>query len=106
MAYRGYSPTASLASHSQAVSARMGTETPYSPISMLEGCAATRSRLLRAAMTKLPPGGRVVLALDNDAGGDELSRCVTDLYAQTGRIDLSLVGDRPEQRGGRLERRA
>lgn len=55
--------------------------------------------LLRAAMLKLPKDGRVVLALDNDAGGDELGARITDIYSEAGRIDLSLIEDRPSQRG-------
>jgi Toprim domain-containing protein/uncharacterized protein DUF3991 len=55
--------------------------------------------LLRLAMERLPKGGRVVLALDNDGGGDDLARRITDIYAETGRIDLELADERPKLRG-------
>lgn len=55
--------------------------------------------LLVSAIQKLPNGGSVVMALDNDEGGDQLARKITDAYAASGRIDLALVDDRPSIRG-------
>jgi len=55
--------------------------------------------LLQSAIEKMPQGGRVVMALDNDEGGDELAARITDLYAAAKRIDLELHDDRPTVRG-------
>ncbi len=55
--------------------------------------------LIQSAIEKMPQGGRVVMALDNDEGGDELAARITDLYAAAKRIDLALVDDRPQIRG-------
>lgn len=55
--------------------------------------------LLRSAIGKLAAGGRVVLAFDNDEGGDSLTAQVTDLFAEAQRADLTLIDDRPNIRG-------
>jgi Toprim-like/Protein of unknown function (DUF3991) len=55
--------------------------------------------LLRSAIGKLAAGGRIVLAFDNDEGGDSLAARVTELFAEAQRADLTLIDDRPSIRG-------
>lgn len=55
--------------------------------------------LLRSAIGKLKAGGRIVLAFDNDEGGDSLVARVTELFAEAQRADLTLIHDRPSIRG-------
>lgn len=55
--------------------------------------------LLRSAIGKLAAGGRIVLAFDNDEGGDSLAARVTELFAEGQRADLTLIDDRPSIRG-------
>lgn len=55
--------------------------------------------LLSLAIEKIPPEGAVVLALDNDDGGDRLAAKVTETFSAAGRNDLALVQDRPATRG-------
>ena len=55
--------------------------------------------LLASAIQRLPAESMVVMALDNDEGGDQLSRKITDAYAASGRIDVALIDDRPSFRG-------
>lgn len=54
--------------------------------------------LLRSAIGKLAAGGRVVLAFDNDEGGDSLAARVTELFTEAQRADLTLIDDRPSIR--------
>ena len=54
--------------------------------------------LARAAMLK-QPSGEVVLAFDNDEGGDKLGDRFTEMFGGVGRDDLSLRLHRPETRG-------
>lgn len=55
--------------------------------------------LLALAIQKLPPESAVVMALDNDEGGDQLSQKITEAYTASGRVDLALIDDRPSFRG-------
>ena len=52
--------------------------------------------LLQQAMEKLPAGGEVILALDNDAGGDKIGSRIEAVFAMVNRPDLRLSYDRPE----------
>lgn len=54
--------------------------------------------LARAAMVKLP-SGEIVLAFDNDEGGDKLVERFTAMFGEIGREGLSLRVHRPETRG-------
>lgn len=56
-------------------------------------------RLLRTAMQELPAGGRVIAAMDRDAGGDSLTECLRGIFTELGRGDLALIDDRPEVQG-------
>ncbi len=51
--------------------------------------------LLRRAMHELPSGGRVVSAMDRDAGGDSLTEQIKSIFAEINRDDLDFVDDRP-----------
>jgi len=51
--------------------------------------------LLRRAMHELPSGGRVVSAMDRDAGGDSLTLQISSIFAAMNRDDLEFVDDRP-----------
>jgi hypothetical protein len=55
--------------------------------------------LLLSAMKDLPAGGSVVLAVDNDAGGDRLAAQIRSIHAGDGAIGCVLVEDRPPVRG-------
>jgi len=55
--------------------------------------------LLQSAIEQLPKGGRVVMALDNDEGGDKLARQIADVFAAANRTDLALIDDRPPAPG-------
>ncbi len=55
--------------------------------------------LLRSAIGKLAADGRIVLAFDNDEGGDSLAARVTELFTEAQRADLTLIDDRPSVRG-------
>lgn len=51
--------------------------------------------LLRRAMHDLPKRGRVVSAMDRDAGGDALTERLRNLFQELGRNDVDFVDDRP-----------
>ena len=51
--------------------------------------------LLKQAMEKLPGGSEIVLALDNDAGGDQIGSKIEAIFAMVKRNDLTLKYDRP-----------
>lgn len=51
--------------------------------------------LLRQAMEKLPDGGQVVLALDNDDGGNKIGAKIEAVFGMVGRPGLALAYDRP-----------
>ncbi|MBX3406675.1 MAG: DUF3991 and TOPRIM domain-containing protein [Phycisphaeraceae bacterium] len=55
--------------------------------------------LLRLAMEALPPGGRVISAMDHDAGGDALAEKVHAVFTELGRADLTFVVDLPPTPG-------
>lgn len=55
--------------------------------------------LIRAAIERLPAGGRVIVATDNDEGGDRLADQIEALAAATERPDLVVIEDRPPVRG-------
>ena len=55
-------------------------------------------KLLTRAMQRLPEGGTLVIATDNDAGGDTLTDQLTQLAKDT-RPDLAITTHRPPQRG-------
>ena len=54
---------------------------------------------LVAEIQKLSKGGRVVMALDHDEGGDKIAEQLADVYAAAERIDLQLIDDRPPTPG-------
>ena len=58
-----------------------------------------RSALIKAAIERLPPGGRLVIATANDEGGDELAAQVKAIAAGTQRPDIIVAEDRPPVRG-------
>lgn len=53
--------------------------------------------LLRLAAQRLPPGGRVVLAVDNDPGGDALAGALREALGSLENIEV--LEDRPALRG-------
>lgn len=55
--------------------------------------------LLRRAMQEMPSGGRVVSAMDRDAGGDSLTEQISSIFAAMNRDDLDFVDDRPSTSG-------
>jgi hypothetical protein len=55
--------------------------------------------LIKSAVEKLPTGGRVILAMDNDAGGDHLSEKLQALFCDLKPAERSLMIDRPQGRG-------
>ena len=55
--------------------------------------------LVGRAIKKLPVGAIVVLALDNDDGGDALAEDLRAIYQHAGGPDLGLQEDRPPERG-------
>jgi hypothetical protein len=46
-------------------------------------------------MHKLPAGGKVVLAVDHDAGGDKIGARIEAIFERLGRPDLALLRDSP-----------
>lgn len=71
---------------------------------------ATQLALLRLAMEALPLGGRVIAAMDHDAGGEALAAKVHAVFRELGRADLTFVIDHPPTTGAdwndELRRRA
>lgn len=55
--------------------------------------------LLQSAFSKLPSGGRVILALDNDGGGDHLAEKIKALFRDSSHAECDLLIDRPPTRG-------
>lgn len=55
--------------------------------------------LLASGMAKLPAGGSVILATDQDAGGEKLARHIRDIATATGRGDLAVIDHRPDRAG-------
>lgn len=55
--------------------------------------------LIAAAVQRLPEGGTVILATDNDDGGDALAVHIAAAVERSGRADLSILEDRPTTRG-------
>lgn len=55
--------------------------------------------LIAAAAQRLPEGGTVILATDNDEGGDALAEHIAEAVDSGGRSDLSVIEDRPKRRG-------
>jgi hypothetical protein len=51
--------------------------------------------LLEAAMKKLPNGSRIILAVDQDAGGDKIGARIEAILGMVNRPDLVLNYDRP-----------
>lgn len=51
--------------------------------------------LLRLAIDKMPEGSQIVIAVDNDDGGDDFTRRMEAVFAEISRADLTLVHDRP-----------
>lgn len=54
-----------------------------------------QSALLTSAMQKLPEGGSVVIAADNDAGGKRLAEQIGEAFRAADRCDLELITDLP-----------
>ena len=55
--------------------------------------------LLARAMQKLPPDGKIILAMDNDEGGDCLLEITKGLFRDLALSGTSLLIDRPQGRG-------
>ncbi len=55
--------------------------------------------LVVSAIRGLPPGGEIVLAMDNDEGGDRLTDQLARAFQEAERPDLQLRDDRPPVRG-------
>ena len=55
--------------------------------------------LIQSAIEKLPADGEVTIAVDNDAGGDQLTRTLTKIFNDANRSDLALSVDVPPTRG-------
>ena len=58
--------------------------------------------LIQSAIEKLPhhdDGGEVIIAVDNDAGGDQLTQKITRIFEAANRNDLALTTDVPPTRG-------
>lgn len=58
----------------------------------------SQPELIRRAADKLPDGARVILATDNDAGGDTLAESLRDLLSPVA-TRLQIIEDRPALRG-------
>lgn len=61
--------------------------------------SAAQSDLLKSAFEKLPKGARIILAMDNDAGGDHLIEKIQGLFSDLKLAEVVLVIDRPQGRG-------
>lgn len=59
----------------------------------------SQPELITSAIGSLPAGGQVVLAMDNDEGGDRLTEQLTQAFERADRDDLELRDDRPPVRG-------
>ncbi|MCI0538821.1 MAG: DUF3991 and toprim domain-containing protein [Verrucomicrobiales bacterium] len=57
----------------------------------------SQPELIRLAADRLRDGGRVILATDNDAGGDALTARIREFLALEGRLEI--LEDRPAERG-------
>jgi hypothetical protein len=55
--------------------------------------------LLAGAMQKLPEGGTVIIATDNDPGGQKLALSIREIAITTGRDDLGVIEHLPEMQG-------
>jgi hypothetical protein len=55
--------------------------------------------LITGAIQKLPKGGEVVLAFDNDTGGDELTETLKALFGKIKPAECVLMESRPPSRG-------
>ena len=55
--------------------------------------------LLRDAIDEMPDGSTIVMALDNDEGGDKLAIAIREIFDELARPDLQLVDARPRHRG-------
>lgn len=55
--------------------------------------------LLTSAMQKLPHGGIVIAATDNDPGGIKLAREIREIAEASARQDLGLIDHRPDREG-------
>jgi len=55
--------------------------------------------LITSAIGSLPAGGQVILAMDNDEGGDRIAEQLAQAFERAERDDLELRDDRPPVRG-------
>jgi len=55
--------------------------------------------LLASAMQKLPRGGTVIAATDNDPGGVNLARKIREIAEAAERQDLGVIDHRPDSEG-------
>jgi len=53
--------------------------------------------LIRSAIERLPTDGQLIIATDNDAGGDALAEQIKTLAAVVERPDLIVTEDRPPE---------
>ncbi|HEY5741091.1 MAG TPA: toprim domain-containing protein [Terrimicrobiaceae bacterium] len=60
---------------------------------------AATPRLILSAMNKLPSGGEVILALDNDNGGVQLAAKISTLFGQIDAGGCVLKTDLPPNPG-------
>jgi hypothetical protein len=55
--------------------------------------------LLAGAMNKLPEGGTVIIATDNDPGGQKLALSIREIAQSAGRDDLGVIEHQPDEDG-------
>lgn len=56
----------------------------------------SQPELIRLAAQKLPPGGTVILATDNDEGGDKLTAVIREALSP---VNVKIIEERPSVRG-------
>ncbi|HEY5792234.1 MAG TPA: DUF3991 and TOPRIM domain-containing protein [Chthoniobacterales bacterium] len=59
----------------------------------------TQPDLIRSAIEKMPVGSKIILAVDNDEGGDSLAEKITGIYDGISHPGGALLQDRPARRG-------
>lgn len=59
----------------------------------------TQPALIRAAIAKMGPGSRILIATDNDPAGRELADKIEALTEETGRADLTIIRALPDGPG-------
>jgi hypothetical protein len=54
--------------------------------------------LVQSAIQHMPEGSAIIIATDNDEGGDYLSEDIQQWFRKTGRTDIDVIEDRPLKR--------